>query len=70
MLEMQKIYCEYKFVFVDTKGFSGQSIFDLQLRHWAVTDSRAFSSQHMSGKYLMFLNYLCNGICCDPVEVV
>lgn len=55
MLEMQKTYSEYKFV--DTKSFSGQSIFDLQLRHWAVTDSRTFSSQHLSGKCLMFLNW-------------
>lgn len=54
---MQKIYSEYKFVFVDTKSCSKQSIFDLQLRHWAVTDSRTFSSQHLSGKYLMFLNW-------------
>lgn len=56
MLEMQKIYSEYKFVFVDTKSVSGQSIFDLWLRHWAVTGSRTFSCQHLSGKYLMFLN--------------
>lgn len=28
MVEKQKIYSEYKFVFVDTKSFSGQSVFD------------------------------------------